>query len=314
MRTQSRNKLLDALPAADYRRLLPDLHRADLADGDELPLCGQRRVYFPTSGICSITSAMEDHRIIEISSVGREGVIGLPMFVVAPASATRIFRQMSSGSAQYMLLTVLEREMVRGGALRNLVDRYSQALLHALVRTAACCSLHSLQERCARWLLSMVDRLETRDVPCTRAALARVLGATRKDMAIVLRRLDELGALESQGGRLRVVHRKILERLTCQCYWTEKDELCQALPPRPSREATYDHAKILQMPSAAVCEICQSTRSLPHYSEHDCLREIDGEIREAFKRIRVLRNQRQELLEERLSTVWAVIAKWRGSA
>src|SRR4029077_7250074 len=96
-----------------------------------------------------VGSVMEDGRVIEIAAVGNEGIVGLSLL----AGDTPTFQQVSNGSAQFMTRSALEREVERGGALRPLIDRYSRIFLESVMQSAACHRLHTLQERCCRWLL-----------------------------------------------------------------------------------------------------------------------------------------------------------------
>jgi CRP-like cAMP-binding protein len=308
---QSPNKLLAALPAREYAPLLPHLQTVEFAEGEELPDSGLKRVYFLENGLCSIGSAMEDRRMVELVWVGREGIIGLPLFLGVPPATPKIYRHLAPASAQVMLLDVFEREMARRGGLCTIVQRYTRLLLDTIVQNALCSRVHTLQSRCARWLLAAADRLETPDVQCSRKALASALAAEPAEFAVVLRRLDELGAISLDRGHLRIIHRKVLERLTCDCYW----RIILNVPTVVSHSSETQQrgsARVLKLRHVTPCGFCQSTINLPHFSEHDCIRVIDQEVRQLLVRSRTLRRKRKILVEHRLSAMRTFLAKIRG--
>src|ERR1700720_924596 len=137
MLLQSPNKLLSALPAVDYRRILPQLRSVHFATGEKLGQCGETRVYFPCSGVCSVRSEMEDGRRIEIAAVGNEGVLGFAA-LTGDATLRRSFLQITDGFAQSMPLAAFRHEMATEGALSALVERYSRVFLDSAMQLAAC--------------------------------------------------------------------------------------------------------------------------------------------------------------------------------
>src|SRR5437762_3342412 len=191
MRLQSGNKLLAALPAVDYRRILPELRTIHVAAGDKLGECGATRVYFPCSGICSVRSEMEDGRRIEVAAVGNEGLVGFAS-ITGDIPLKRSFVQMTDGFAQYMPLASFEREIARGGPLSMQVERFSRVFLEFAIQLAACNRLHSLQERYCRWLLMTSDRAQRPRVALKPVQVAGALGAKRQDLAVVTKTLQNL--------------------------------------------------------------------------------------------------------------------------
>ena len=123
MIAQSSNRLLAALPADEYHRLMPELHTIHLRDGESLPHCGAARVYFPERGFCSVRKVMPDGRAIEIASVGNEGVVGLSALSASLEVDKNDYVQIADGSARFMLLGAINRELAQPGTLRRLVER-----------------------------------------------------------------------------------------------------------------------------------------------------------------------------------------------
>jgi hypothetical protein len=122
MIAQSSNRLLAALPADEYRRLMPELHTIHLRNGEGLPHCGETRVYFPERGICSVANVMDDGRMIEIATVGSEGVVGMSVLAGLHQLTRNSYMQIGDGCARFMLLDGAEQ---RAGPLGNAaaVDR-----------------------------------------------------------------------------------------------------------------------------------------------------------------------------------------------
>jgi CRP-like cAMP-binding protein len=109
-------------------------------------------------------------------------------------------------------------EMERRGALYQLVRRYSQALLVLMTRSVACNALHEVNARCARWLLMTHDRVASDEIVLTHEYLSNMLGVRRPTVTLVLKALQRKGAIRSSRGRIAVLKRETLERLSCECY------------------------------------------------------------------------------------------------
>src|SRR5437763_5348082 len=218
MIAQSSNRLLAALPADEYHRLMPELHTIHLRDGESLPHCGAARVYFPERGFCSVRKVMPDGRAIEIASVGNEGVVGLSALSASLEVDKNDYVQIADGSARFMLLGAINRELAQAGTLRRLVERFSRALLESIIRSAACNGRHTAEHRCVRWLLTAQDRIGRPQFELTHHSLGLAVGLKKSKVAIVLRRLSKLNIVETAGGMVTIVDRAALHHLACDCY------------------------------------------------------------------------------------------------
>ena len=158
----SPNKLLAALPEADYRRISSSLTTVPFPFKHVLHKDGGKidAVYFPSGGVCSITNVMSDGRMVEVATIGNEGVVGLTVFFGGDVSVGEAFVQVPNGDAQAMPLDAFRRELDRRGAFFALIGRYGQALQALIMQSAACFSMHSVEERCCRWLLMTHDRVD----------------------------------------------------------------------------------------------------------------------------------------------------------
>ncbi|TAK45169.1 MAG: Crp/Fnr family transcriptional regulator, partial [Betaproteobacteria bacterium] len=171
------NHILGALPAADCERLLPHLEWIPLQLGAALYESGsaQGYVYFPTDSIVSLLYVMEDGASAEIAVVGREGVVGIALFMGGETTPSRAVVQ-SAGCAYRLRARVLKSEFKLGGALQHLLLRYTQALITQMAQTAVCNRHHAVERQLCRWLLLSLDRLSSNELTMTQELIANMLG------------------------------------------------------------------------------------------------------------------------------------------
>ena len=213
------NRLLAALPAADYARLLPDLEPVSLLVGDVVcePGAAMAHALFPTTAIVSLQYVMENGASAEIAGVGREGLVGVPMFTGGETSPSRSVVQ-TGGEAWRLRQPVLVDEFNRGGALMRVLLRYTQALIAQMSLTAACNRRHSLEQQLCRWLLLTLDRLEGNELVMTQELIASMLGVRREGVTEAAGRLQRAGIIRYRRGHITVVARQALEQRVCECY------------------------------------------------------------------------------------------------
>lgn len=216
-----RNLLLNRLPSSDMKRLLKAA-RHETAEPRKLiydinkPI---NRVYFPEEGVCSVVTVLNDGRQLEIATVGYEGMVGLPAFFGAKRSAAKAFWQVA-GRALVFDAAVLEREKSNGSQLVDRLHLYTQAFFTQLAQSVTCNRLHSLEQRCARWLLMTHDRVEGDEFLLTQDFLAQMLGVRRTGVTEVAGRLQKAGLITYRRGCMTIVDRKGLESVSCECYDT----------------------------------------------------------------------------------------------
>ncbi|MEH2356264.1 Crp/Fnr family transcriptional regulator [Nostoc sp.] len=159
---QRPNKLLAALPDSDYQRLFPYLKLVPLQVQQILYEAAEpiTQVYFPDKAMVSIVTTMEDGSTAEVGIVSNEGMVGIPVILGDNTTTTTAFVQIS-GAAMQINADVLRAEFNRGGAIQTLLLCYLQAIYSELAQGAACNRLHTLEERLARWLLTVSERLES---------------------------------------------------------------------------------------------------------------------------------------------------------
>ena len=221
----SGNRLLDLLPKSDYRRLLPHLEIVPLKFKQILYEARTviDHVYFPREGAASMVSQMEDGRGIEVAVIGREGLIGLGGLLGGERALARYIVSIP-GSALKIRVNVIKEETSKDTPLRRLLLLYLNAFLRQTVQSGACNGLHSVAQRCCRWLLKSRDRTDSDQFVLTHEFLADMLGVRRSSVSEVLELLQEKGWLYYHRGKIRILRRKGLESAACECYRNVKEE------------------------------------------------------------------------------------------
>jgi CRP-like cAMP-binding protein len=160
---------------------------------------------------------MNDGSTIEVGTIGREGMSGAMLLMETDAMPYRYFVQID-GHAMRISAAHLKQAAQRSTELRRLILRYQSVVLAQSWQAAACNGLHSVQQRCCRWLLIAHDRSDTDEIPLTHEFLAMMLGVRRASVSDVLRPLQEAGCVSSARGLITILNRAGLETDTCECY------------------------------------------------------------------------------------------------
>jgi CRP-like cAMP-binding protein len=216
-----RNRLLGALPAADYDRLVPDLTAVAPRPPQILQYAGEpiRYVYFPNGGVFSVMTLLPDGATVEAATVGDEGMFCLEAFFRDDArSAGNAMMQVPGGDVARMSMSVFRREIAARGALHDLLGRYAEVAIAQMMQSAACNALHTVQARCARWLLVTHDCVHEPEFRLSHEFLAMMLGTRRPTVTLVARALNRAGLIAYRHGRVTVVNRAGLEAAACPCY------------------------------------------------------------------------------------------------
>jgi CRP-like cAMP-binding protein len=218
--TPLQNRLLTALPAREYDRIASHLRLRSTATGDTLHEQGHRidEVYFPNGGVFSVTNRMRDGALVEVATVGREGMLGVGVFLGDRAGSGRTFRQVADGPVPALAVAAFVRETACRGTFREVIALYAQATLLQTMQGTACNALHDVTQRCCRWLLQTHDRVDADEFPLKHEFLAVMLGVRRPTVTVVLSGLQESGLISSRYGRIRVLRRRRLEAASCECY------------------------------------------------------------------------------------------------
>jgi CRP-like cAMP-binding protein len=219
-----RNGVLAALPANELERIERDLTLVDLPYKQVLIEHNQpiEAVYFPVAGMVSLISLMADGSGIEVASIGREGVVGVPTFLGCETMAGQAVTQIA-GSALRMPVPAFREAAAECEVLSARLGRYTQALLTLVSQSSGCNRVHLVEPRCARWLLMVEDRVG-RSFPLTHLFLSQMLGVRRATVTEVLGRFQDAGLIEYRRGRITIVDRGGLEGAACECYGIVESE------------------------------------------------------------------------------------------
>jgi CRP-like cAMP-binding protein len=225
------NHLLEALPRAEFERIVQAMDVVEFKLGDVLyePGIQLRYVYFPTTCIVSLLYVMEDGASAEIAIVGNEGILGIALFMGGGTTPSRAVVQ-SAGFAFRLKAQVLKTEFARFGPLLHLLLRYTQALITQMAQTAVCNRHHSVDQQLCRWLLLSLDRLESNELTMTQELIANMLGVRREGVTEAAHKLQAAGLISYRRGKISVLNRPGLESRSCECYQVVKTEFDRLLP------------------------------------------------------------------------------------
>jgi CRP-like cAMP-binding protein len=226
-----KNHLLAALPDNEWQRWLPQLESVSLPLGQVLYESGDTlsHVYFPTTAIVSLLYVMENGASAEIAVVGKEGIVGISLFMGGESTPSRAVVQ-SAGHGFRLKAQMMKTEFNRAGPVLHLLLRYTQALITQMAQTAVCNRHHSLDQQLCRWLLLSLDRLDDNELMMTQELIANMLGVRREGVTEGALKLQHAGLISYSRGRITVLDRPGLEKRTCECYAVVKKEYDRLLP------------------------------------------------------------------------------------
>ncbi|MGH6895635.1 MAG: Crp/Fnr family transcriptional regulator [Geminicoccaceae bacterium] len=214
-----RNWLLAALLPENLRSLRPHLERVPLVDGRVLFEASEpiTRVYFVEAGVVSLTAAFQNGSTAEMATVGREGVVGVNTLLGSDAALGRYLVQVP-GSALAVEASRFQGALRTTPALLAICQAYARAFLGQALQTAACNSVHTVEQRCARWLLMSHDRRDSDTFALKQEMLAKMLGVCRPTATVAAGTLQRAGLIRYSRGVVTVLDRPGLEGASCECY------------------------------------------------------------------------------------------------
>ena len=227
------NRLLAALPDAEWQRWRPQLEAVDLPLGHVLYESGRTlsHVYFPATASVSLLFVLEDGASAEIAVVGNEGLVGISLFMGGESTPSRAVVQ-SAGQGYRLAAQTIKDEFDRSGPVMHLLLRYTQALITQMAQTAVCNRHHTLDQQLCRWLLLSLDRLRGSELVMTQELIANMLGVRREGVTEGALKLQRAGLIRYARGHVTVLDRPGLEKRTCECYAVVKSEYDRLLPPK----------------------------------------------------------------------------------
>jgi len=214
------NELLAAMPSEIVHRLTPALELVRLSVKQILHRPGDpiEYVYFPGGGFVSELTVLETGDLVEVATIGREGMAGIFASHDAKPAPSMLMVQAEIDVCYRLTAARFREEMDRRDAFHDLMTRYLHAHVGLIMQSAACNAMHSVEQRLARWLLMAHDRVRVDEFPLTQEFVAMMLGVSRPSVTIVAGTLQKAGLITYHRGHMRIVDREKLEAAACECY------------------------------------------------------------------------------------------------
>jgi CRP-like cAMP-binding protein len=224
------NRLLTLLREEDQKRLHRHLepvtleYRRPLYDASE-PI---EFVHFIESGVGSLVLTMANGQAAEVGTIGNEGFVGLPVLLGDDRGPTSVYIQVP-GVGLRMKAETFGEELERSAPMRATMLRYAHALFNQVAQSAACAALHSLEQRCCRWMLMTRDRMQSDEFLLTQEFLAMMLGVRRAGVSVAAAGLQRDGLIRYKRGNVTMIDRPGMEHRSCECYRVSKLEFDRLL-------------------------------------------------------------------------------------
>lgn len=213
------NRLLAALPHAEYERLVPHLVRVQLTPGKVLFAAGDlvRHAYFPLGGLASLLSSTSDGETVEVAMVGPEGMVGVPIILRVGVAPYTCMIQIA-GEGLRLRADVLRAEFNRNGQFQDMLLRYTHSLVAQISQSAICNRFHTVEARLCRLLLVIRDRVRAETFQLTQEFISHLLGTPRTVVTAAANKLQDAGFIRYKRGRITILTRPGLEAASCECY------------------------------------------------------------------------------------------------
>ena len=220
------NSLLDAFSPELYEKLAPNLKRVSLKQGQILHHPGEaiEDLYFPIDCALSITITMRDGSTAEAGVIGRREVLGINAVMGGSETTQTQYIVQIAGRAIKIDAPPLLEEFDRNKELRDVLLRFTQAMIAQISQTTACNSLHVLEQRLARWLLEAQDRVNSDEIRLTQEFLSHMLGVRRAGVTQTAQKFQENGLISYRRGIVQILDQKSLEEAACECFGTVREE------------------------------------------------------------------------------------------
>ena len=231
MAGKPKNRLLAGIPVGEWLRIHKHFELIELIQGHVLAEPGESfsHVYFPEDGIVSTVATFETGAVAETATTGPEGMVSVGTVLGGTRALNRKIVQVP-GSGYRIELRRFEQLQRDNPAFRQRLLAYIQVFLGQAMQSVACNGIHSLEERCARWLLACHDRMEHDRFPLTQELLAEMLGVSRPAVNRIARTLQAAGLISYTRGVVEIKDRHGLKKVTCECYATIRGHFDRILP------------------------------------------------------------------------------------
>lgn len=220
----TRNGILSRLPSSELTALLELSTHVEVGLRDVLSASGQtiRNVYFPLTGMISLVTELKDGTSLESMTVGCEGFAGLPLFHGVTSTMTMSMCQIE-GTFLRLTAESFTSLLPRMPGLSLILHRYAQFAHEVVAQSAACNSMHLIEQRCARWLLISSDAVSRNELGLTHDFLSQMLAVRRPGVTVAIGTLEKLELIVHRYGKISILDKKGLEAVACECYRVVKD-------------------------------------------------------------------------------------------
>jgi CRP-like cAMP-binding protein len=213
------NHLLDRVPEDEWRQIAAQLEEVEMPLGMKLtePDMPVEFVYFPTSGVVSTVARTSVGESVEVFLAGREGFSGAAAVFDLPEMSHGVVVQVS-GRGCRMRAAAFREAVYSMPGVRNLVHRVLYTRMVLATQSVLCNRLHEVEQRLARWLLTLADRVESEQVNVTQEYMAEMLGARRSTVTVAAGTLQERGLISYSRGKITILDRPRTIQTACECY------------------------------------------------------------------------------------------------
>jgi len=227
------NRLLERLPPDVLERLWPDLQLVNMPIRQIVHKPGEeiRSLYFPLTCMISITVTIGG-KTIEAGAVGSREVAGINAFMGGMETTETEYIVQVPGEALKIAAAPLKAEFDSNAEVRSVMLKYTQALIAHISRNVGCNRVHDLDQRCARWLLEVSDRVQAVEFDLTQEFISQMLGVTRSSVTRTTVVLKEKQIIDYSRSNIRILDLQALEARSCECYFALRDEYDRLLGSR----------------------------------------------------------------------------------
>jgi CRP-like cAMP-binding protein len=224
------NRLLQALPAAEFEALRPRLKTFDMMRDAVLIEAGAAltHVYLPHSGAISVVVRLSEGQMVEVAMIGRDSAVGAVEALGDGVSLTDMI-VLFPGAASIIEIADFKMAVAQSATFRSVLARHGLALVAQAQQSAACNASHSVEARMARWLLRARDLWDGETLPMTQELLARMIGVQRNAISIVAHALQEARVISYSRGQIEILDMKVLQAAACECHDAVRAKLAQLL-------------------------------------------------------------------------------------
>ncbi len=216
---QTGNHLLDRIPEEEWREIAAQLEEVEMPLGMKLtqPDAPVEFIYFPTAGVVSTVATTSAGESVEVFMAGREGFSGVAAVFDLPEMAHGVVVQVA-GRGCRIPAQAFRNAVNTSPELRALVNRVLYMRMVLATQSVLCNRLHEVEQRLARWLLTLADRVEADQVNVTQEYMAEMLGARRSTVTVAAGALQERGLISYSRGKITILDRARTVEAACECY------------------------------------------------------------------------------------------------